>query len=248
MSRVAAGVALAILFLVCLLALAPARLLNAFLPGERVIVQGYSGTVWRGAANRALLAANGGYIHLGKINWTLNPLSLLTFSPALNIESSWGRQHINTGVRLTGLHTLELTDVDALVPVQLLRQFLPLALAGDFSVQAQHLTLENGLPTQASGRVVWRNAAWMSSQGLLSLGTYAIEFQQEPGQALYAEVLTLAGSVRVNGSVQLLGKDYALDILISSDAGLDAQLEQALSLVAQPVADGRRIKFEGQLL
>jgi hypothetical protein len=121
-------------------------------------------------------------------------------------------------------------------------------VAGDFLIQAQQLTLENGLPTQASGRVVWQNAAWESSQGLLPLGTYAMDIQQQPGQALHAEVLTLAGSVRANGSLQLLGKDYALDILIASDAGLDAQLEQALSLVAQPVVDGRRIKFEGQLL
>lgn len=248
MSRAVAGFALALLFLVCLLALAPARLLNTFLPGERVIVQGYTGTLWRGTANRALLAVNGGYIHLGKVNWTLSPLSLLTLSVTLNIESRWGRQHINAGVRLSGLDTLELTDVDALVPVQLLRHFLPLAVAGDFLIQAQQLTLENGLPTQASGRVVWQNAAWESSQGLLPLGTYAMDIQQQPGQALHAEVLTMAGSVRVNGSLQLLGKDYALDILIASDAGLDAQLEQALSLVAQPVADGRRIKFEGQLL
>ena len=247
MSRTVVGAALAILFLACLLALAPARLVNFFLPGDTVIMQGYSGTVWRGSANRVLLATGSGYIHLGRVHWSLSPLSLLTLSPKLRVESSWGRQRISTGVRITGSEALELTKLDVLVSVALLRQFLPLAVSGDLSVQAEHLQLEKGLPSSASGRLVWQNAAWESAQGALSLGSYAIDIQQLPGEALKGDIVTLAGAVRANGHAELLGKDYALDILISSDNGLDAQLEQALSLIAQPVSNGRRIKFDGQL-
>lgn len=211
-------------------------------------MQGYSGTVWRGKANRALLSTAAGYIHLGRISWSLSPLSLLALSPALTIESSWGRQHVNTGLRITGRKSLELTDLDAMVSVQLLRKFLPLSVAGDFSIQAQELRIENGLPSRARGRMVWQNAAWESAQGLMPLGSYAVDFQQLPGGPLQGDIITLAGSVRASGSAQLLGKDYNLDILISSDAGLGGQLEQALSLIAQPVPEGRRIKFDGQLL
>ena len=247
MSRTAVGVALALLFLVCLAALTPARLVNSFLPGDKVIMQGYSGTVWRGSANRALLATGSGYIHLGRVHWSLSPLSLLTLSPQVLVESSWGRQRISTGVRITGPEALELTNLDVLVSIALLRQFLPLAVSGDFSVQGEHLHLEKGLPSGASGRVIWQNAAWESARGALSLGSYAIDIQQLPGEALKGEIITLAGAVRANGHVELLGKNYSLDILISSDTGLDAQLEQALSLIAQPVPEGRRIKFDGQL-
>ena len=247
MSRVTAGVAFGILFIGCLLAMAPARLLSIVLPAKEIIIQGYSGTVWSGTANRALLSTTAGYIHLGRISWSLSPLSLLALSPSLSIESSWGRQHINTGLRITGPEDLELTDLDAMVSVQLLRKFLPLSVAGDFSIQAQELSIENGLPSRARGRLVWQNAAWESAAGPVSLGSYAVDFQQTPGGALEADIITLAGRVKASGSAQLLGKDYNLDILISSDVGLGIQLEQALSLIAQPVPEGRRIKFDGQL-
>jgi len=238
-SRTAAGVALAILFLVCLLTLAPARLVDSFLPGDKVIMQGYGGTVWRGSANRALLATGSGYIHLGRVHWSLSPLSLLTLSPEILVESSWGRQRISSGVRITGPEALQLTNLDVLISVQLLRQFLPLAVSGDFSIQVEHLLLENGLPSSGSGRVIWQNAAWQSAQGALSLGSYAIDFRQRPGEALTGDIVTLTGAVRAKGQVELLGKNYSLDILISSNTGLDTQLEQALSLIAQPVPEGR---------
>ena len=247
MFRIVAGLGFGILLVGALIALAPARLLNSLTPGNEVILQGFSGTVWSGTANRALLATNAGYIHLGRLSWSLSPLSLLTLSPALTVESNWGRQYINTGLRITGREELELTNLDAMVSVQLLRQFLPLSVTGDFSVQAQTLQIQGGLPREARGRMVWQNAGWESAAGNMPLGSYAVDFQQDPGEPLQAEIITLAGPVNASGSAQLLGKNYKLDILISSDTGLDTQLEQALSLIAQPVAEGRRITFSGQL-
>jgi len=210
-------------------------------------MQGYSGTLWRGSVSRCLLATGSGHIQLGRVRWSLSPWSLLGLSPALTIESSWGRQRVNTELRITGPDKLELSNLDVMVSVQLLRQFLPLAVSGDFSIQAEELNLEGGLPSSARGRILWHNAAWESAQGTMPLGSYAIDFQQPGGGALEGKVVTLAGPVSANGSARLLGKDYSLDILISSDRGLDEQLEQALSLIAQPVSDGRRIKFAGQL-
>ncbi len=247
MSRTTLGVALALLFLVCLLALAPARLVNAVLPGDTVIMQGYTGTVWRGSANRALVRAGSGYVHLGKVHWSLRPLSLLTLSPWFTVESTWGRQRIKTNVRISGSESLDLTGLDVRFPVKLLRQFLPLAIVGELSVQAEKLHLERGLPSSAEGRVVWRDAAWDSAQGTVLLGSYAMDFSQSPGEALIGKIITIAGPVSADGHAELRGEHYILDVLISSDTGLDTQLEQALSLVAQPVAQGRRIQFDGQL-
>lgn len=248
MFRVAAGVATGVLFVVFLLALVPARLVNGFLPGTNVIMQGYSGTLWRGAASRCLVATGSGYLHLGRVRWSLSPLSLLTLSPSLTLESTWGRQRINTDLRISGPEDLELTDLDAMVSAQLLQQFLPLSISGDFSVQAEELYLEKGFPSRARGRLIWQNAAWDAGQGSSPLGSYAMDFEQQPGGALEGELVTISGAVSANGSVRLLGKDYSLDILVSGEGGLGSQLEQALSLIAQPVSEGYRIKFDGQLI
>lgn len=247
MFRRLAGVLLGVLFLACVIAAAPARLLDTLLPADAVIMRGYSGTLWRGAASRALVAAGPGYIHLGEVHWSLSPASLLSLSPSVNIESSWGKQRLKAGLRVTGSDNFEVIGLDAVFSVRLLRQFLPLAVNGEFSVQLEGLRVEAGLPTSAVGRLVWQRATWESAQGAMPLGSYAVDFQQLPNEALQGEIVTIAGPVNAAGSARLLGNSYSVGILVTSESGLDAQLEQALSLIAQPVSEGYRIHFDGQL-
>ena len=160
MSRLRAGVALAALFFVCAIAIAPARLLQAVLPADSVIMRGFSGTIWRGTASRCLVDLGQGYIHLGELRWSLSPLSLLTLSPSLMLESTWGRQRLKTGLRLTGSEGIELSELDATFSGQLLQHFLPLSVEGEFNAQFPNLELNAGLPVSANGRLVWQRAAW----------------------------------------------------------------------------------------
>jgi len=247
MSRLSAGLVLAVLFLACLVASAPARLLGMVLPETAIILQGYGGTIWCGRASQALLATQSGYIHLGAVHWSLKPLSLLTLSPFFEVDSSWGKQRLSGGVRISADDNIELKNLDAAFSAQLLRQFLPLAVGGEFFVQLANLQLHRGLPTAVQGRIVWQHATWESSQGALALGTYALELEQQAGGALKGTIVTIAGGVVANGDASLDGDRYSVNILVTDDAGLDSQLGQALSLIAQPVADGYRIAFEGQL-
>jgi general secretion pathway protein N len=246
-SRVRVGVALAALFLVCVIATAPARLLEKVLPADIVIIQGFTGTIWRGTASRCLIGVGRGYINLGELRWSLNPLSLLTLSPSLSLESSWGRQRLKTELRLTGLNDIELSELEAAFSGQLLRHILPLSVEGEFIAQFSHLKLNAGLPESANGRLVWQQATWESPRGPMPLGSYTVDIQQLPGEQLEANTTTTQGPVRAEGSVSLAGKRYSVDMLITGDGGLDPQLEQALSLVSQPVAAGYHIDFNGQL-
>ncbi len=113
MSRAAQGLALSILLLVCLIAAAPARLLLYVLPANEVIMQGFSGTLWRGQANRALVATGSGYIQLGRVHWSLNPLSLLTLSPSGRLDSEWGKQKLSTDLQITGSQSVGFEHLDS---------------------------------------------------------------------------------------------------------------------------------------
>ncbi len=247
MFRLITGFALVVVFLACLIVSAPARLLSGFLPLDDIILQGLTGTLWRGSATRALVGTGPGYLHLGAVRWSLKPMSLLTFSPRLHVESSWGKQQLSTDIRFTGDDSLELENLEALFSAQLLRQFLPLAVSGDFSVELGKLVIHGGLPMSGQGRIVWQQAAWQSAQGVLPLGNYAVDFQQLPGQALNGEVVTIAGAITAQGSVSLEGRRYSVNVLVTSELGQESQLQQALSLIAQPVSEGYRIVFDGQL-
>jgi len=244
-SKVRLWLAVALSMAVLLLAMAPARLLSWFVPGTQLVLESVSGTVWRGRASRALVSVGDGYFHLGALNWTLSPFTLLTFSPTVQLESSWGTQRLVGEVIYHGPHDLSITDLDASVPAAVLKHWLPLELTGNLILQAPSLVLEQGLLYEASGRIVWQDGGWESPQGPRRLGSYAMDFEQLAGGSLLGEVITLSGDVQAGGQVSITGKDYGVDVLIGGRGLADPQLRQALQLVAVPEGDRFRVRLEG---
>ena len=247
MSRLSLGLVAALLLLVFLLATAPARLLLAVLPEGQLQMQGVSGTLWRGSASRALVQSNAGLFQLGKVDWRLHPLSLLTFSPRLQLDSQWGQQYLRGTAVMRGSEDVDLMDVDARLPASLVRQLIPLELAGVFTLQAPELSVRDGLPVEAEGRLVWQQGGWVAPGGARPLGDYALDFSQASGGVLLGEVITLAGDLLAEGSVTLQGHDYSVNISLSGPGLEDQQLQQALQLVAVPEGDAFRVKLNGAL-
>ena len=246
MSRLALGLGLALLLLVSLSMSAPARLLALLLPDQQVHMAGFTGTIWRGTASRCLVRAGGGYLHLGAIQWRLSPLSLVTLSPRLTVSSEWGRQRVAGDVVLRGEGDFDLHDFEATLEADLVRQFAPVSLAGTLNALFAELVVRDGLPLTGRGRLVWQDGAWDSPQGFLALGSYALEVAPLSGGGLGGEVLPLAGPVAAQGSVELQGKAYVVDILVGGSGALDPQIERALSLIAAPEAGSYRVALEGE--
>ena len=244
LSLVMAGLALLV---VSLVASAPARLLPRLLPADQILVQGLEGSLWRGSASRALVAAGPGYVHLGSLKWRLSPLSLLLLAPSLEVDSSWGDQRLSGRVTLRDSDSFSLEAVEATASADLVRQFAPVALTGLVSAQVEHLVLREMFPVSGRGRLVWQDAAWQSPQGRLRLGAYALDFEQLPDAPMLAQVVSLAGPVRAEGELRLEGRSYSSDLLISGDEALDPQFEQALSLLARPEGEGFRLQLKGAL-
>jgi len=246
-SRTTRGIALVLLLLTALVASAPARLLGLLVPADQVVMQGFSGTLWQGSVGRCLLRTGAGYLHLGRVNWQLRPLSLLLFAPRLQLESSWGSQRLQGELVLHDAQDIDLYRLEASVPADLLRHFVPVALAGTLEAQVARLSLRSGLPREGEGRLIWRDGVWLAPRGPLALGSYAVDFMQPQGEPLAAQVVTLAGPLRASGSAQLEDRRYAVDVLLESDTPLDEQLQQALSLIARPVTGGYRLRLDGEL-
>lgn len=246
-SRTLRALVLAGFLLICLVATAPARLLGLILPDDEVVMQGFAGSIWRGEASRCMLRTPAGMLHLGAVQWRLSPLSLLLFSPKLHLESTWGNQIISSDITLRGAQDIDLGNLDAAVPASLLRQFAPIELAGQVQIQADSLALRDGFPVSGEGRLVWMNAAWLSPTGPMALGSYALDFSEGPAGSISGDVITLSGNVNAEGIARLDGKAYSVDITLTSEAGMDSRLRQALSLMARPVPNGFQVRLNGDL-
>ena len=165
LARLAGGVALVLVFLAILVATTPARLLNRVIPGDQIVLAGVTGTVWQGSASRCMLQLPPGYVHLGAVKWSLDPLSLLLFSPRITFASSWGGQVVEGQLRLRGQRDLDVRDLELQVDAELVQKFAPLAVDGVLSAQFATLSLRDGLPYSAEGRLVWQDAGFQSPRG-----------------------------------------------------------------------------------
>lgn len=239
------GVLFSLLFLVLLVASAPARLLTRVVPPNLALLQGVSGTVWQGSASSVQLRLPQGYFQLGSTSWSLRPLSLLLLSPRVSLNSQWGSQVVSADVVLRGRRDLEIIDLDLQFVADTLRHFAPVAVDGMFSLQVTGMELRDGLPHSAQGRLVWQSAAWQSPKGPVPLGSYALDFQQAPGEALLGEVITINGPLQANGQAELDGRAYSVDVLMGSDEMMESQLEQMLSLISAPEGDDYRVVVSG---
>ena len=130
MSRALGGLALVLVLLVCLVASAPARLLGLVLPSEQILLQGFSGTLWRGSASRCQRRLGPGYLHLGAVQWRLHAASLLLFAPMVEVSSRWGGQTLGAELVLRGQQDIDLYRLDENFPADLVPQFVPLSQAG----------------------------------------------------------------------------------------------------------------------
>ncbi|MEP5766407.1 MAG: type II secretion system protein N [Halieaceae bacterium] len=246
MSRVKLGAALAILFLVVLLATAPARLLASFLPEQSLRMSGFAGTVWNGSAASASLAVGDAWLQLGQVNWTFSELFLLLLSPRLQLESSWGQQKLGGHISLSPTGKLHLRDAEARFPAALIQQWMPVQLRGNLDLLLHELRVEQGVPVAGDGRLVWQRALWRGVRGSQALGDYVLEFEVTGAGQVQAEVSTLSGPVRVDGTLKIDNRNYEVDATLSSERAFDAELAAALELMAAPVEGGYQLKFSSE--
>ena len=240
------GAALVLLFLLVLGSTAPAHLVGRALPADTIRLSGYSGTIWEGEASSASVVTDEGWVQLGRVQWSLSQLYLLLLSPTADIESNWGQQRLKANVRLRPSGDIQVRGLDSSFSAALIKRWLPINLRGDVNVMVHELVLSEGEPQQGRGRVVWQRAAWRGTRGSRPLGDYVMQFNIPAARQVRGEVSTLAGPVRIEGSMNVDGRQYVVDARLSSDKPFDPELSNALTLMAVPEAGGFRLKFESE--
>jgi len=229
---------------------APARLLGYALPASVITLQGVSGSVWNGKAAGCLIQVPGGFLQLGQTHWSVSPLSLLLLTPRVSVKSHWGEQLLSADVTYLGPDHLRASNVEARIDAGLLQAFMPVSLDGALVFDLKNAEIKQGVPLTLVGRVVWEDGVWLSPQGSVPLGTYAIDSDQVD-EKVQATILTITGPLQADGLMTLNyvdeGARYDLALELGSEKGMNPQLEEALSLMAAPIKGGYRLALQGKL-
>lgn len=225
----------------------PARLIPRLLPADQLLLSGLSGSLLQGQAARAILQTPAGPLHLGRVQWRVHPLSVLTLSPTVTLHSEWAQQRASLRASGRG-DVLRLSDLDGSFSAGLVRQFVPLAVDGQVQLLFSELVLDAAGPLSAEGQVVWQNALWQSPGGGRPLGTYVAEITSTGERQLSGRVDTLSGPVLATGDLSLDANTYGVNMLVTGrNRNLEPALAQALSLLAAPENSGYRLRLSGEL-
>jgi len=235
----------ALVYLIFLLAWAPASLLAWALPRftqQAVSLDLAEGSVWRGqAAGMRVQSAAAPNVQLGRINWQLRPLDLFSGRLGYQLQLT-GAGMDAQGVLRAGARGGELLDIQGELPAQMLGQFSPdLAVwqpGGRLVFEASHLAINRAGQIDGQATLRWLDA--VSGRVRPQLGSYRAELEgMENG--LKFKLATESGPLSLQG----LGNwDRQRGVVFNGTARAAAasrsELEGLLSLMGPPQPNGDR--------
>jgi general secretion pathway protein N len=207
-------------------------------------LDGLSGTVWQGSAERAGALGQA----LGRLEWQVERGALLSRRLDATIRLDGGDMHGSARVA-AAQGAVEISDLDGEFPASLLGPALDipaLTLLGRVSCQFSRLEIQDGLPKRVEGTAVWRDLA-VAGAATATLPGLEVRFRTESDGLVAAEVKDLGGPLAIDGQVRMAGERYRTEVRLSLREPNPA-LEEVLKFVGERTPDGGSIlRVEGTL-
>ncbi|MEX1198345.1 MAG: type II secretion system protein N [Pseudohongiellaceae bacterium] len=125
-----------------------------------VAASGWSGTIWRGAADDVSVVTPAGRVALGRVNWSVQPASLWRGNLCLSMDSALHEQQVSGTVCRAKGGGLQVEGLSAESPVAAWADALALGLRGDLVLLVESLHIEQGRIAALKSRASWSRAAF----------------------------------------------------------------------------------------
>lgn len=238
------GCLLVLMYVVCLLASAPARLLTAFSPPQLQWI-GVSGTLWQGEAEQLRV----GKRLLGRLTWQWGWRNGLPVWRLMLRNGEMGHGGVTVGWmghwRLSAGHW----QLSAEALPALLGYSLPLEGRGELALVVEDARFDAQQCLALAANVEWRSAQFGLLGQTLALGAPQLGLRCEPQRLLFAlHPPQLPLKLFGEGSVDRSGA-YRFSGGIGAMEAIPAQWRQAVDAATRPGTEGKRtIEVAGRWL
>lgn len=203
-----------------------------------VKIRGVSGTIWHG---KAFSVDINNSIQLQSTEWSFTVWKLLLGQLAIDIETQYLDNNINSEIGTSFLGRYFINDLSATILAKDLAQLaeIPLAqLSGLISLNITHAQWKQGELPIATGEINWKDAA-VTITDTASLGNVSILLNESEQQLLNADISNQGGDIKISGNAELVPEtDYALNITLTPTATAKNNIKQSLGLFAQKQSNG----------
>ena len=238
-----------ITFIVCLLILPPAKLIQSTLSDNNIRATGIQGSLWSGQIQT--MSVQGW--QLSETQWTMNPFALLLGRVSTNIKTRYPGGTAAGGLSLGFGGRLSLVNFDVEGNLSALSSLLELPLSGRYQAQIETARFKDAWPE------VFIAAASISGVQLditgkpdAPRGDYSIQFDHDPvgdDQILNGLIKDEGGPLDIVGQAILSPPaSYELQLKVAARPGAPRDLLQALEFAGPLDAEGRReVSLTGSL-
>jgi len=238
---------LVVYFLYLLLSRAPAELAASMIHKAvpDLWLTGVTGSVWEGSASGAQVDVPGSTLPLGRLDWKLSPLSLLTLSPCVNFEAS-GTPQVLSGKGCYGITgTVSLKNVNIEAPAAPLSDRLNVPVSGIVSLQLVRGSFQKNIIKSLDAQVSWQNGSLNLGNGWLNLGTYGGKLSEDGSGGLKADLFDVDAPIKIQMAVNgALAEDmkslarWQLDGTVEFTASAPALFKEYIGAVAEEKEPG----------
>ena len=226
-------------YLALLITTMPANTVSSIInDNSPVKIRGVSGTIWHG---KAFSVDINNSIQLQSTEWSFTVWKLLLGQLAIDIETQYLDNNINSEIGTSFLGRYFINDLSATILAKDLAQLaeIPLAqLSGLISLNITHAQWKQGELPIATGEINWKDAA-VTITDTASLGNVSILLNESEQQLLNADISNQGGDIKISGNAELVPEtDYALNITLTPTATAKNNIKQSLGLFAQKQSNG----------
>ena len=211
-------------------------LLSEHMP--QVNIQGVSGTLWNGSAQRISLS----HSHvIDDVDWTFCAWRLLTAEACLDLQATYKSKTVKgqLGVGITG--TLQARDLSTEMDAQLLGDLagLPIGeLNGLVNIHLESANWSQGQVPSITGNILWNSAAITVAE-TADLGDIAITLEESDDYPLTAITSNKGGQLALNGESHINDDgSYNLELKLSPNNTATKNLRGSLEMFAKKQNDG----------
>ena len=166
--------------------------------GGDIAMSGVSGTIWNGRASLASIKIKGVDHSVGQLTWKLSALSLFTLSPCAQITTQMDNQDFDGYACYKNKNSFSLKNTTASFPAVIIQPLVPLAIDGQFSLNLNTLSIENGKLKTIHGKTSWLNAKIYNGNNWMSLGNVGGDLVDDGSNGLSAHIMDAGGPVHLD--------------------------------------------------
>ncbi len=224
--------------------LAPASLIQKFLPGN-ISVAGISGTLWNGNIQQVVVDN----ISVSNTEWSASPISLLAGNIKADVSINSYNLKGNFETSYSG-SSVRASDVDLNGELSLLKPIFEkygLTIDGKFDADFEKLEMENGIPKHADGTLQTFDTRILGVVPV-HLGDITSVFEDQT-QGVQINLNNTEGELDLNGNITITQNGaFTADLTLSRNSITPEHVQQTMQLIGQQISeDTVKVIHSGQM-